>query len=1284
MRRQLFLLLAFLCTVNLFSLSFHQLNVENGLSSRQVYQIEKDSRGYVWIFNAMGVERFDGTELKQYKLEGLLESKDHVLSSTTMVCDRSGNIWIATRNGSIYFYDSENDCFELQSDVRKLIPQATDLHSIYFDSKNRLWLCTSVGLFLYNRNEGEAIPSTNYQGENVLRILQGADNDFYVGVDNTLSYFLEKKENEFSQSKRIGDEIGRIESMCILKGSLYVGTFSSGAYVVDIASKSIVSLSSLIPSIPIRAIDSFGEDEIWFGTDGSGLYILDHNSQLLRRKIHSGDNSNLSGNTISDILIDEDGRVWVSTSTNGINIYDNLLVELTWIKHEQKNMNSLIENHVNVIFEDADGDMWYGTNSGVSLYQRKEKRWRHFLNGDLSRVVLAIGQSADRTIWVGGYGIGLYHINKTTGSTKKVSQDILNGNVEMPLDYIFSIKADENTVWIGGIEGELTYYDISKSKYYSLPISCIGDIEVNDNTNLWLAGCAGLGMLNKATKEVIWKNTFDGYTLSYPIRGLVKTLSGDIWMATDGEGLIYYNPRTDESKVFTSKNSNLSTNAINGIVEDKLGRIWATSEKELYCIENRGNSIICMNDYLGIKWGYFNPNSCLLKSNGNIAFGTARGVVEFSPEFDFELLDSISVIFTDFKLQYESVKAGTKDSSLPKAIDNVGHIGLEYEQNSFSLNFSAINFTHPYQAEFQYKLEGYDDNWIVSTSRSAQYMNVPSGKYVFQVRVVNRFNEQVIGLRSIDMHIGLPFWRSWWAIVGYLMVSAILVYLSIQFIRNRIVRHDARERIRFFISVAHDIRTPISLIKAPLSEIETKEALTKHGKELLTIAKDNTEKLFVMVSQLLDLQKVELNSEKLSVERHYISVYVRDKIMSFQPSANEKGITLDLHLQPNFPEIWFDANKMDKVVNNLLSNAIKYTQRGSIDVELEYTNKEWIFCVKDTGIGIPVNEQKHLFKDFYRAENAINSNESGSGIGLILVHRLVKLMNGYISFSSEENVGTTFIIRFPLDENYISDNIDQIIDSLDATPQNEEVVLLLAEDNPDLLKYLQESLSHNYKVITTTNGEELLQKAKEINPDLIISDVLMPKLRGDEVCRQLKSSIDTSHIPFILLSALSEKENVILGLESGANDYIIKPFDFNILEARIRNILQSRELLRKQILSAQTGLEDLDYTNRMDKEFLEKVIQTIEENLSNVDFTIDELCSIMAMSRTSIYNKMKTLTNQSPNDFIRIIRLNKAKELLRTRKHTIAEVSYIVGFSDPKYFSTSFKKQFNVSPSKFE
>lgn len=1284
MRRQLFFLLAFLCTVNLFSLSFHQLNVENGLSSRQVYQIEKDSRGYVWIFNAMGVERFDGTELKQYKLEGLLESKDHVLSSTTMVCDRSGNIWIATRNGSIYFYDSENDCFELQSDVRKLIPQATDLHSIYFDSKNRLWLCTSVGLFLYNRNEGEAIPSTNYQGENVLRILEGADNEFYVGVDNTLSYFLERKENDISQSKRIGNEIGRVESMCILKGSLYVGTFSSGAYVVDIASKSIVSLSSLIPSIPIRAIDSFGEDEIWFGTDGSGLYILDHNSQLLRRKIHSGDNSNLSGNTISDILIDEDSRVWVSTSTNGINIYDNLLVELTWIKHEQKNMNSLIENHVNVIFEDADGDMWYGTNSGVSLYQRKEKRWRHFLNGDLSRVVLAIGQSADRTIWVGGYGIGLYHINKTTGSTKKVSQDILNGNVEMPLDYIFSIKADENTVWIGGIEGELTYYDISKSKYYSLPINCIGDIEVNDNTNLWLAGCAGLGMLSKATKEVIWKNTFDGFTLSYPIRGLIKTLSGDIWMATDGEGLIYYNPRTDDSKVFTSKNSNLSTNAINGIVEDKLGRIWATSEKELYCIENRGNSIICMNDYLGIKWGYFNPNSCLLKSNGNIAFGTARGVVEFSPEFDFELLDSISVIFTDFKLQYESVKAGTKDSSLPKAIDNVGHIGLEYEQNSFSLNFSAINFTHPYQAEFQYKLEGYDDNWIVSTSRSAQYMNVPSGKYVFQVRVVNRFNEQIIGLRSIDMHIGVPFWRSWWAIVGYLMVSAILVYLSIQFIRNRIVRHDARERIRFFISVAHDIRTPISLIKAPLSEIETKEALTKHGKELLTIAKDNTEKLFVMVSQLLDLQKVELNSEKLSVERQYISVYMRDKIMSFQPSANEKGITLDLHLQPNFPEIWFDANKMDKVVNNLLSNAIKYTQRGSIDVELEYTNKEWIFCVKDTGIGIPVNEQKHLFKDFYRAENAINSNESGSGIGLILVHRLVKLMNGYISFSSEENVGTTFIIRFPLDENYILDNIDQITDSLDATPQNEEVVLLLAEDNPDLLKYLQESLSHNYKVITTTNGEELLQKAKEINPDLIISDVLMPKLRGDEVCRQLKSSIDTSHIPFILLSALSEKENVILGLESGANDYIIKPFDFNILEARIRNILQSRELLRKQILSAQTGLEDLDYTNRMDKEFLEKVIQTIEENLSNVDFTIDELCSIMAMSRTSIYNKMKTLTNQSPNDFIRIIRLNKAKELLRTRKHTIAEVSYIVGFSDPKYFSTSFKKQFNVSPSKFE
>ncbi|GHT11364.1 hypothetical protein FACS189426_13160 [Bacteroidia bacterium] len=492
------------------------------------------------------------------------------------------------------------------------------------------------------------------------------------------------------------------------------------------------------------------------------------------------------------------------------------------------------------------------------------------------------------------------------------------------------------------------------------------------------------------------------------------------------------------------------------------------------------------------------------------------------------------------------------------------------------------------------------------------------------------------------------------------------------------------------MNITHEILTPISLIKAPLDELETIEALSGRGKKLLAVATDNADKLFVLITQLLDLQKVDMKVEKLNITKQDIYYYIQEKIIAFRTLAAQKGIDLHLDANPDFQEVWFDRDIMDKIINNLLSNAIKYTAEGAVFVTVEEQGNKWSIEIRDTGIGIPENEQKYIFKRYYRAGNAINSNESGSGIGLLLTKKLVQLLQGNIIFSSTENAGSTFVLTFPLNVNAPlpagknslkpTTAMEETPDASDTPP--EKNVLLLAEDNNDMREYLTESLANEYRVISVTDGAKLLETAKEVNPDIIISDILMPELRGDEVCRILKSSMETSHIPFILLSALSEKENVILGLEAGANDYIIKPFDFSVLKARIRNIIQSREQLRKTVLSTEPDLEDMDYVNQLDKLFLDKVIQIIEKELGNPEFSINELCRMLAMSRTSVYNKMKTLTNQAPNDFIRIIRLNKSKELLKSKKYTIAEISDAVGFSDPKYFSTSFKKQFGVSPSK--
>ncbi len=1288
------ILLFFIQSINLFSASFRHLNIEDGLSSRQVFQVNKDSTGYVWMFTHLGVDRFDGSEFRHYKLDETVEAKDHILSSTIMTCDRNGKLWISLKNGNVFYYDSLTDRFIHHISLADHLSEPTYIYEIYFDRDNRLWLCLSTGLYQYEEKSDTLIPLTDFNNEHVTRIIQTEDGTFFVGTNSHLFRFTEKEIGAFTKPEQIGlpTEM-RIESFFVYEDNLYIGTFSNSAFILNYKTNKINSLEHIIPGVPIRSMVSV-ENEIWIGTDGSGIYCLDNKSnQLLRRYLADEDNRNsLAGNTVADLMTDEFNCVWICTYTNGITLYDQHYPAINWTRHEHASTNSLISNHVNVIMEDSDGDIWYGTNNGVSLYQPSTNQWKHFLedkggSNDRSSVVLALCEDNQKRVWSGGYGIGIHRIDKQTGKTEEMPMHQEGSPNGFTSDYIYSIYKEGDHIWLGGIEGDFTRYNIRTHTYNYYPINCIGDIRRGSGNNLLLAGCDGLAFFNKTDGATRWFREFNSTILRYPIRCLIQASNEDIWLGTDGEGLIQYTPKTGQSRFFTLEDG-ITSNSVNGLVEDKNGDIWFTTEKNLYKVDKLADRIISMNEFIGVKWGRYNPNACLLKKNGNLAFGTAEGVIEFSPDFDVEPAESVKLLFTDFKLLYQSIQAGAEGSPLVKTINKTSSLRLKYAQNSFSLGFSSINFIYPHQVKYTYKLDDFDKDWrYAGSSNNVDYMNLTPGKYKFQLKAVHKYTQQVLGERSVEIIIGKPFWASFPAILLYLAIIGILVFLIVQYGRNKIAELNAREKIRFFINIAHDIRTPVTLIKAPLSELETEEELTERGRKSLSVATKNVDKLFTMVTQLLDLQKIDHNAEKIVVAPQDIYTYMQEKIIAFRMAALQKDIDLLLEVEPDIPEVWFDKSKMDIIMDNILSNAVKYTENGYISITIKHKGDEWSVTIQDTGIGIPVSDQKQLFKQFYRAGNAINSNESGTGIGLLLTEKLVKMHAGHINFSSVENKGSTFILTFPvkakklmLTEEASAEKVEAS-DASSFTPSGKEV-LLLAEDNDDLREYLTDSLSLDYHVISVTNGAKALELAREINPDIIISDVVMPELRGDEMCRILKSAIETSHIPFILLSALSEKENVIMGLEAGANDYIIKPFDFSVLKARIRNILQSREQMRKTFLSDDKGLEDTDYANELDKEFLDNAIRTIEEELSNPEFSINDFCRKLGMSRTSVYNKIKTLTDQGPNDFIRIIRLNNAKELLKTKKYTIGEVSTMVGFSDPKYFSTSFKKQFGISPSK--
>ena len=628
------------------------------------------------------------------------------------------------------------------------------------------------------------------------------------------------------------------------------------------------------------------------------------------------------------------------------------------------------------------------------------------------------------------------------------------------------------------------------------------------------------------------------------------------------------------------------------------------------------------------------------------------------------------------------------------------------------MQVSSINYDYPSNIIYSWRLEGFYDEWSKpGTENTIRYTNLAPGKYTLRVRAISNEDKRIVlEERSMDIVIAQPFWLTIWAMLLYAAFLCLIAIILLRILILRKQRKVSDEKIHFFINTAHDIRTPLTLIKAPLEELREKEELSKEGISNMNTALRNVNALLRLTTNLINFERADVYSSELYISEHELNTFMNEIFNAFQQYANIKHINFTYESNFRYMNVWFDKEKMESIFKNIISNALKYTPEiGNVQVFVSETSDSWSVEVRDTGIGIPANEQKKLFKLHFRGSNAINSKVTGSGIGLMLVWKLVRLHKGKINLSSIENQGSVIKITFPKDskrfrkahlatpskqrqEIKVVDNVPPPSPEIYENAQKKENInhrrILIVEDNDELRNYLSQTLSEEYVVQVCSNGKEALTIIPEYKPELVISDIMMPEMRGDELCQAIKNNIETSHIPVILLTALNNEKDILSGLQIGADEYVVKPFNIGILKANVANLLANRALLRSKYANLDLDDEEHDEdcincSQDIDWKFIANVKKNVEDNIDNPALTVDVLCSLMGMSRTSFYNKLRALTDQAPGDYIRLIRLKRAVQLLKEDTHSITEIAEMTGFSDAKYFREVFKKHYNVSPSQY-
>lgn len=1302
---------------NSFKIFKHSINNPNALNDNFIKEIVEDPQGKLWVFtrlycNIYNPEKESFTEkLPEY----LLGTSIQMQNITKVVTDRQKNFWIINNQTGPYCYRSaEKKLYHLEhikNDAKSIA--SNNISTIVQDNEQNIWLINREGVIeKLDCNTLKVIERYNalktiYREETQdYNLIVDADNDLWISMSSFPKgvYMLNTKKNTFN---------------CLNKDSGIVRLNTN-------------NVSNLIQD---------NEGLIWIGTDHGGINIFDKKRNTIKYILSNPeDNKGLSQNSITTLYKDNSGIIWAGTYKKGVDYYHENLVRFRQIKHEAGNARSIGTDDINCFAEDKLGNLWIGTNgSGLYYFDRSRNTFtqhKHVAgnsNSISNDIIVKLYFDKSGLLWIGTYYGGL---NVFDG--KKFIQYKCEPSNPLSLsdDRVWEIMEDaKGRFWVGTLGGGLNYFDRSKKVFYHYKGG--GNNSVRSNYiicaaedrkgNIWFGTAQGIDVLDMKSNTFIHiaQNADSALSLSNNnIVSLHIDKRGLIWVGTR-EGLNLFDDHRNLKRIFREEDG-LPDNAIVSMLEDKSGNLWIGTPNgisNLIIAPDTSKFIFKNYDKTdGLQGKDFNERSAFITRNGELLFGGANGFNLFYPQEIIANKEIPKVVITNLQIFNKNIRVDDNSTGrviLDKSIVSSEKIRLKYSENVFSIEFAALNYLHPEKNSYRYKLEGFSKEWLTADPGQlrATFTNLDPGNYKFVVIASNDDGYWNNTGASLLIRISPPWWRSPLAFIIYILLIIGILYFSRRMILQRarlrfLIENERIEaqrmhevdmmKIRFFTNISHEFRTPLSLIVAPVEKL-LKNSKDEEQRKQYTIIHRNARRLLNLVNQLLDFRRMEVQEFQLNNVTADIVAFIKDSTYSFSDISESKNIELSFTSKIENQEVAFDPDKLEKILFNLLSNAFKFTLQGgkvSVEVEriassdrLKAENGIIEIKIKDTGIGVVAEKHEKIFEQFFQNEIPGNMINQGSGIGLSITREFVKLHNGVIYLESEPGKGSCFTILLPIKTDasaaqYITDaktvivSSGQNLDSDEAQIGNKPLILIV-EDNEDLRFYLKDNLKARFQIAEAGNGNDALALVKDLIPDIVVSDIMMPGIDGIELCKRIKSEKQTSHIPVILLTARTTEEQKIEGLQSGADDYVTKPFNFEILESRIDNLINQREVLRKSFqkhISVNTS--EINIVS-LDDKLIQKALEIVEKSISNPDFSVEELSRELGMSRVHLYKKLLAITGKTPIEFIRIVRLKRAAQLLLKSQLTVAEVAYEVGFNSPKYFARYFKEEFNILPSQY-